>query len=300
MAYTEEELAGLTEAERAALEEDDGTETDGEEEEEEEDQHDEAESSEETEADAGDDADEGADDGEQQPDDGDDVSDEEAQPEPERTQQQGPILVAEAPERAEERLKEIGDEKKTLRQKYDDGELTFDEYESQVDALDEERMDIRLALKEAETAAKIEHQRQVNEREATINGFLAELGIKRDYSDLRFAALDNAVKIVASTEEAATLGAREILEKAHELCIEQGVLQPKKKPEAKAEPKVEVKPRKPLATVPTLAKVPAAEQTSADEGNRFAYIDRISDPVAREKAFQKLSDADKDAYLATA
>lgn len=294
MAYSEEELRGLTEAERAALEEDDGTETDGEEE----DQHDEAESSEETEADAGDDADEGADVGEQQSDDGDDVGDEEDQSEPERAQQQGPILVAEAPERAEERLKEIGDEKKGLRQKYDDGELTFEEYESQVDALDEERMDIRLALKEAETAAKIEHQRQVNEREAVINGFLSELGIKRDYSDLRFAALDNAVKIVANTEEAASLGAREILEKAHELCIEQGVLQPRKSPEPEA--KAAVKPRKPIATVPTLAKVPAADQTAADEGNRFAYIDRIADPVAREKAFQKLSDADKDAYLATA
>lgn len=300
MAYTDEELAGLTEAERDALEEDDGTETEGTEEEE--DQQYEAADGEETEADAGYDADEGADDGKQQSDNGDDVGDEEDQPESERAQQQGPILVAEAPERAEERLKEIGDEKKSLRQKYDDGELTFDEYESQVDTLDEERMDIRLALKEAETAAKIEHQRQVNEREATINGFLSELGIKRDFRDLRFAALDNAVKIVANTEEAASLSAREILEKAHELCIEQGVLQPKKKLEAKAdaESKMTVRPRKPLATVPTLAKVPAAEQTSADEGNRFAYIDRIADPVAREKAFQKLSDADKDAYLATA
>lgn len=286
--YTEEELAGLTAEERAALEEDDGTETDEEE-------ADETESGDETEADAGDDAAEGADDGEQQADDGADDSDEGDESEPERSQQQGPILVAEAPEKAEERLGEIKTAKADLRKKYDDGELTFDEYESQVEALDDERMEIRLALKEAETAAKIEHQRQVNEREAQINGFLAEIGVKRDFSDLRFAALDNAVKIIASKEENADLGVREILEKAYGLCVEQGVIQKK----ADKAPEVQAKPRKPIATVPNLAKVPAAEQADIDDGNRFAYIDRIADPVAREKAFQKLSPADQEAYLST-
>lgn len=286
--YTEEELAGLTAEERAALEEDDGTETDEEE-------ADETESGDETEADAGDDAAEGADDGEQQADDGADDSDEGDESEPEHSQQQGPILVAEAPEKAEERLGEIKTAKADLRKKYDDGELTFDEYESQVEALDDERMEIRLALKEAETAAKIEHQRQVNEREAQINGFLAEIGVKRDFSDLRFAALDNAVKIIASKEENADLGVREILEKAYGLCVEQGVIQKK----ADKAPEVQAKPRKPIATVPNLAKVPAADQTDTDDGNRFAYIDRIADPVAREKAFQKLSPADQEAYLST-
>ena len=288
MAYTEEELAGLTAEERAALEEDDGTETDEEED-------DETESGDETEADAGDDAAEGADDGEQQADDGADDGDEGGEPEPERSQQQAPILVAEAPEKADERLGEIKTAKAELRKKYDDGELTFDEYESQVEALDDERMEIRLALKEAETAAKIEHQRQVNEREAQINGFLAEIGVKRDFSDLRFAALDNAVKIIASKEENADLGVREILEKAYGLCVEQGVIQKK----ADKAPEVQAKPRKPIATVPNLAKVPAADQTDTDDGNRFAYIDRIADPVAREKAFQKLSPADQEAYLST-
>lgn len=288
MAYTEEELAGLTAEERAALEEDDGTETDEEE-------ADETESGDETEADAGDDAAEGADDGEQQADDGADDSDEGDESGAERSQQQGPILVAEAPEKAEERLGEIKTAKADLRKKYDDGELTFDEYESQVEALDDERMEIRLALKEAETAAKIEHQRQVNEREAQINGFLAEIGVKRDFSDLRFAALDNAVKIIASKEENADLGVREILEKAYGLCVEQGVIQKK----ADKAPEVQAKPRKPIATVPNLAKVPAADQTDTDDGNRFAYIDRIADPVAREKAFQKLSPADQEAYLST-
>lgn len=288
MAYTEEELAGLTAEERAALEEDDGTETDEEED-------DETESGDETEADAGDDAAEGADDGEQQADDGADDSDEGDESGAERSQQQGPILVAEAPEKAEERLGEIKTAKADLRKKYDDGELTFDEYESQVEALDDERMEIRLALKEAETAAKIEHQRQVNEREAQINGFLAEIGVKRDFSDLRFAALDNAVKIIASKEENADLGVREILEKAYGLCVEQGVIQKK----ADKAPEVQAKPRKPIATVPNLAKVPAADQTDTDDGNRFAYIDRIADPVAREKAFQKLSPADQEAYLST-
>lgn len=296
MDYTDDELLGLTEEERAALADEETLELDDTEDENHEDGRDPVDDSDDQNEGA---ADQDGGEGQQQADAGDDVGDDGDEPEPAAVQQQGPILVAEAPERAEERLKEIADEKKSLRQQYDDGELTFDEYESKVDALDDERMEIRLALKEAETAAKIEMQRQVNEREAQINGFLAEIGVRRDFSDLRFAALDNAVKIVAGQEENAELGVREILQKAYDLCIEQGVLQPKKeakKPEAEAKPK----PRKPVATVPTLAKVPAAEPTDPDEGNRFAWIDRITDPIAREKALAKLSPADQEAYLAGA
>lgn len=297
MKYEESDLVGLTDEERAALLEDDEQEGDEEEGADGADTgHDEGDDDGEEGAD-GDGQDDAGDagEGDEPGDDGADDGDEGGEPEPERSQQQGPILVAEAPEKAEERLGEIKTAKADLRKKYDDGELTFDEYESQVEALDDERMEIRLALKEAETAAKIEHQRQVNEREAQINGFLAEIGVKRDFSDLRFAALDNAVKIIANQEDNANLGVREILEKAYGLCVEQGVIQKK----ADKAPEVQAKPRKPIATVPNLAKVPAADQTDTDDGNRFAYIDRIADPVAREKAFQKLSPADQEAYLST-
>lgn len=285
MPYTEEELAGLTDEERAMLEDEEDEGTDGAGEDDGEDQGRGEDDGAEGAGDAGAEADPAGDGGE-----GDEAEDEQV----EAPAAHAPILVAEAPEQAQERLQAISSQKADLRKKYDEGELTFDEYESKVETLDEERLEIRLALKEAETAAKIEQQRQINEREAQINGFLSEHNIKRDFSDLRFAALDTAVKVVASKEENADLGVREILQKAMDLCIEQGVIAAKTKPEAAPA----AKPRKPIAAPPTLAHVPAADMTGTDEGNRFAYLDRL-DPVAREAAVSKLSPADLDAYLAS-
>lgn len=285
MPYTEEELAGLTDEERAMLEDEEDEGTDGADEDDGENQGSGEDDGAEGAGAAGAEADPAGDGGE-----GTEAEDEQV----EAPAAHAPILVAEAPEQAQERLQAISSEKADLRKKYDEGELTFDEYESKVETLDEERLEIRLALKEAETAAKIEQQRQINEREAQINGFLSEHNIKRDFADLRFAALDTAVKVVASKEENADLGVREILQKAMDLCIEQGVIAAKAKHEAAPA----TKPRKPIAAPPTLAHVPAADMTGTDEGNRFAYLDRL-DPVAREAAVSKLSPADLDAYLAS-
>ena len=285
MKYSESDLEGLTDEERAMLEGEEDEGTDGAGEGDGEDQEGGEDDGAEGAGDAGAEADPAGNGGE-----GAEAEDEQV----EAPAAHAPILVAEAPELAQERLQAISSEKADLRKKYDEGELTFDEYESKVETLDEERLEIRLSLKEAETAAKIEQQRQINEREAQINGFLSEHSIKRDFSDLRFAALDTAVKVVASKEENADLGVREILQKAMDLCIEQGVIAAKTKPEAAPA----AKPRKPIAAPPTLAHVPAADMTGTDEGNRFAYLDRL-DPVAREAAVSKLSPADLDAYLAS-
>lgn len=285
MKYSESDLEGLTDEERAMLEGEEDEGTDGAGEDDGENQGGGEDDGAEGAGDAGAEADPAGDGGE-----GDEAEDEQV----EAPASHAPILVAEAPEQAQERLQAISSQKADLRKKYDEGELTFDEYESKVETLDEERLEIRLALKEAETAAKIEQQRQINEREAQINGFLSEHNIKRDFSDLRFAALDTAVKVVASKEENADLGVREILQKAMDLCIEQGVIAAKVKPEAATA----ARPRKPIAAPPTLAHVPAADMTGTDEGNRFAYLDRL-DPVAREAAVSKLSPADLDAYLAS-
>lgn len=289
--YTEEELAGLTAEERAALEEDDGTETDEEE-------ADETESGDETEADAGDDAAEGADDGEQQADDGADDSDAGDQPEQSRVQQQAPILVADAPEKAQERLQEITEAKKDLRKQYDDGEITFEDYESKVEALDDERLELKLAINTAETAARIAEQQAINAREAEVNNFLSEVGIPRDPKNLRFATLDVAVRIVANDEANYELSAREILEKAYGLCVEQGTLPARGgKPADEGAKPTKPAPKQRQPVPPTLAKVPAAAATDTSDGSRFAYIDRITDPDKREAAFAKLSPADQEAYL---
>lgn len=267
MPYTEAELEGLTDAERESLLDEEetleGTEDEG--------------------------AEEGAEEGGSSDDSSDEERDDGDRLAPAAS---APILVAEAPEDAEAQLQQIASEKEALVAKFDDGELTAKEYQAELDKLNKQERSIERAIDKAQIAADMESQRQINEREATINGFLSDVGIKRDFGDLRFAALDSAVKVVANRPESAELGVREILQKAYDLCVEQGVIQKKS-----AEP-VQPKQRKPIAAVPNLARVPASDMTSTDDGNRFAHLDRL-DPVAREAAFSKMSPADQEAYLAS-
>lgn len=210
-----------------------------------------------------------------------------------RPEAPAPLLVAEAPEDAEERLSKISDEKAKLVEQFDDGELTAKEYQQQLDALNKEERQVELALHKAQIAADMEEQRLANEREAAINAFLKEVDIPRDPTNLRFATLDAAVRLVASDESNADLSAREILQKAYGMCVEQGTLAPKQQ-----EPAKQRTARKAVNAPKTLANMPAADITDTDD-NRFAHINRIKDPEAREAAFMRLSPAEQEAYLAS-
>lgn len=219
-------------------------------------------------------------------------SEEGAQPE---IAQQAPLLVAEAPADAEAQLQQIAEQKAALVEKFDDGDLTAKEYQQQLDALSRQERTIERALDKAQIAADLEMQRQVNEREKTINSFLSEVGIPRDPGNLRFVTLDGAVRLIANQEENSNLGPREILQKAFDLCVEQGTLQAK----TPAKPQQEQRPaRKPIDAPVTLANVPAADISDTDNA-RWAHISRIKDPDARERAFAQLSPAEQDAYLAS-
>lgn len=208
-----------------------------------------------------------------------------------------PYLVAEAPADAEAKLTEISTKKADLAKQFDDGDVTTAEYQAELDKLNREERTIERQIDRAQLAAELEEQRAINEREAEINTFLAGVDIPRDPRNLRFQTLDAAVRIVANDEANANLGYAETMQKAYDMCVEQGVLQ------AKASAKqVEAKPQKqakaPIESPPSLARMPAAEATDTGE-NRFAWLAAIRDPDKHEAAFAKLSPADQDAYLAT-
>lgn len=304
MAYTEEELAGMTQEEREALKELEELEANASDDDPEVDLDKDKGDDNEGEDDGGDDqgdAGKAGNDNAAEGGDADDAGDDDGAngDEPEARHQAAPLFVAEAPADAEAQLQKISEDKAALVEKFDDGELTAKEYQQQLDALSKQERTIERAVDRAQLAADMENQRQANEREQAINGFLAEVGIPRDQSNLRFLTLDGAVRLVASNEENASLSPREILQKAYDLCIEQGTLQPKatkqgQQPEPQKEPR---KPKKPIDAPKTLANVPAAEISDTDSA-RFAHISRIKDPDAREQAFAKLSPAEQDAYLA--
>lgn len=225
--------------------------------------------------------------------------------EAEKTEQQpqraAPILVAEVPEGAETRLTEIATEKGALADKFDDGDMTSKEYQAELEKLNKEERGLERQIDKAQMARDLENQRITNERMTEINTFLKEVGIPNDNKNLRFKVLDAAVIEVASDEANVNLSAREVMQKAYDLCIAEGALQAKKAADPAPAAKTQAAPAKqktPIVAPPTLAGLPASEINSTED-NRFAYLNRITDPDKRETAFNKLSAADQEAYLAT-
>lgn len=295
----EDILAGLTDEERAAMEEDDGSGDAGEELSDEEREAQEADDGDQANAEAdgeeedGDQA-AGADDANADADGADDA----AGDEPDADQSpavSAPIYVAEAPADAEARLAQIATDKATLVEQFDDGELTAKEYQEKLDALGKEERKIERQIDKAEIAAEMEVQRITQERDREINAFLGEVGVKRDMEDPAFKAIDQAVRIVASLPDNVDKSVREIMQEAYDLCVFKKQIVPKEPAKAAVKPAA-APTRKPIVAPPSLAKVPAAEMTDTTEGNRFAHLDRL-DPVAREEALAKMSEADQNAYL---
>src|SRR5690606_7261895 len=203
-----------------------------------------------------------------------------------------PLLAADVPEDAAEQLEAIAKQKEELVQKFDDGELTAKEYQLELDKLAKQEREIEQAQFKAKLAQEMAEQQARNAWLQTGNQFLSEHAEYRQYP-LRYKALDLAVRELAAQEENQGLSGREILEKAHEQIVEQfGLARADEKPEGK-------KRRKTIEAPPTLANVPAASATETEDG-RWAKLDRLmeTDPERYERELAKLSDADRDAYLA--
>ncbi|GJH00224.1 hypothetical protein [Paraburkholderia terrae] len=208
-----------------------------------------------------------------------------------------PVFVAEAPENAEARLTEIGQKKAELRKQYDDGDITFDEYDSAKDSLSSEERRLEREIDKANMAASMQQQQAKNEWESTVGSFLDANDIYKS-NPVLYRALDAEVKRVASTEEAKNYSFKKILEEAHKSVSGAFGIKKADTPPVNDPKKGE---RKQPELPPTLRNVPAAE--SADtSGNRFAALDRLleTDPMAHEEALARMSKAERDAYMAAA
>jgi hypothetical protein len=212
--------------------------------------------------------------------------------------QQAPILVAQAPEDADAKLAAIADQKKELRQKYDDGDLTFDEYESQKDALDEQRMELKLQIDKANIAAEMEQQRRKNEWDSQCNDFLKSHPEYDGGKGERFEHLNAMLKAIAVMPQNAGLTGPQMLEKAHRLALaDRGEAAPAPKTDAGGKKTKQSIPKAELP--PDIGALPAAGGNDPSEG-KWASLDKLqtSNPLAYEKALKDMSEADRDAYLA--
>lgn len=210
----------------------------------------------------------------------------------------GPILIVQPPADADAKLAEISAQKGELLTKFDDGDITAKEYQTELDKLNKQERDIEFAINEAKLAEKIESQRQANEWKATVDAFIAtNQRYNPEKSEAMYKLLDLEVRRVATTDEfkgrTDSAAGREILQKAHEnLAAQLGF---EAKPKAKQDKQPVKKPELP----PNLAKVPAAEQNDTN-GGKYAVLDRLAttDPIRYEDELMKLSEAERNAYLA--
>ena len=283
--FDDEEMALLTEEERAGMEEsdaEDGEEGDGGEDEAAKAAADAA-AAEETKAGEGD--------GEADTDDG---------PEPYKPT---PLIKADAPADATAKIGEIDKALDALDERFDAGELTAKELRVEARKLYDQREALNQSVFKSKLSEEMSQQQELDAWKRDVKDFLDE---HKEISEnkLKFSAFDTAVREVTRDEANSGLSNRKALALAYKTWTESLGLKPEAEPKpepaadkdtkAAADPKP--KPKRELP--PLLAKVPAADMQDLSDG-KYATLDRLmeTDPVRYENELAKLSEAEQDAYL---
>lgn len=215
--------------------------------------------------------------------------------------QLAPLLVAEAPADAEAKLTEIGQKKSSLSDQFENGDITAKEYQSGLDALNREERGIERAVEKAQIAAEMRQQQETNNWLTQVNEFIGKTQPEYTSSRVRYMALDAFVREIGSDPANAGMTGAQILAQAHQRVVDDlGEVKPtggQPKTNADGKPLKGSKAQPPM----TLGKVPAADNNTVEDG-RWAALDRLrdSDPMAHEEKLMKLSEAERDEYLARA
>lgn len=207
-------------------------------------------------------------------------------------QKSQPILVAPVLENVDAKLAEIATQKNALLDQFDNGDITAKEYQLQLDALAKSERQIERQQDRAELAASMEQQRLQNDWNRTCQEFVERNAVYKDNARL-YKALDAEVRELAQKPETANWSGQKFLDEAHKNLKAAFGFQ-----DAAATEKTTKAPRQQRELPPNLAKIPAAEVEDTN-GGRFAVLDRLAntDPVAYEETLNKMSAAERDAYL---
>ncbi len=197
-----------------------------------------------------------------------------------------------APDDADEQLKTLAESKKAVMELLSDGEITDAEFQSQYDALNEKVNAINTDRRIDEYTKKQEAERVQNKANEEVANFLSSIGVTTDPGDMRYAAMDRAVAHVANLPTSAAFSVVQIMEAAHQLLVDQGLMPGKTATITVPPTKKAAKPAIPV----TLATIPAAAVNEPSDADKFAHLDRLG-PDERDAALVKMSDADRDHYL---
>lgn len=217
----------------------------------------------------------------------------EIEPEPKIAPPPVPLFRADAPADIEAKRQGIDAKEDDLVAKFDEGEITFAEYNKQVRTLNQERNTLDMAVLKSDLAREAQQSQIDNTWQSTASSFVdAHPMISKN--EALWSSFDVVLRRVTSEVMAngQQPGQRE-LDKAYKQWTEDlGISEA-----PKADPAPAPKAKKVIDVPPTLGKVPAATATDTDDG-KWASLDRLadSDPIAYENAMMKLSDAERDEY----
>lgn len=184
-----------------------------------------------------------------------------------------------------------------LAQKYEDGDISFAEYNKGMRKLNEEAMDLREIKMRAEIADQSGNNALQQSWDAAMSVFL-ETHPEAISTPVRQNAFDQILReITAPVMQAGGMPGQKEIEKAYSRLAEEFGFSAKA-PDATTPA---AKDKKPNKVPPTLGAVPAAAQTNVDDG-KFAHLDKLADedPEKFEAAMLKMSDAERDEYLRSA
>lgn len=185
----------------------------------------------------------------------------------------------------------IGDDKKALRQKLNEGDLSLDEYDAEKDALAERERVLREQQFKAQLAAEQNQQTAMQRWRWEQDNFFADAHNAIYKDDLLLSAFDHAVRKLGAEEANASKPHRWFLTEADRMVRER-FSQPA------AEKPVERTSRKPdLSVIPkTLGNLPAADiPSTGGEASEFAHIDRLTG-LDLEDAVAAMSDTERERY----
>ena len=197
-----------------------------------------------------------------------------------------------------------------LMEKFDDGDISDEEYQNQLKEIQDEITDAKSDLKLAER----DHETVNNAWSSACRAYLDTMpGILQDEAML--TAFDSAVRAVTSQPAFANLSFEQMLRQAHAnlefnadaLGLENvpPVANRKPAPAKKSaqkktpEPKQERESSDLGKTPTTLADVPASEVSGVTDDGSFAALSKLQDedPIAFEAALAKLPEDERDKFL---
>ncbi len=206
-----------------------------------------------------------------------------------------------APADTADKLAGIDTQIDEITQKFDDGDLTAQEYRQQVRSLEAQRTELNKVQLKAELSRDLAVDTWSN---VAVPQFMEKNPQYAEPGTFLYEALDREVRKLQATAD--NPFDPKILATAHKAIDAQirkatGQAEPTPTPTPKPNTTPAAKTAAKREIPPTLAHVPAADITDADGDNsKFAWLDRLADQDAEkyENELAKLSEAEREQYLA--